>query len=321
MALWNRYSIFPARVGDLLLRQIGSADLRSATNKSEVTPGGAVDRSAVITAYADPMSTFKTPDFGVMTGATFISLLTGYIFDTTAEVATASTLLQLQQRLDGGLFTGAGANILLTSQKGFAAVTDISASQDDPAGAAISIDVWHLSTDGLTIPVVATFSQNLTSTPAYNGFWYLGPIFIGDPAGSPFRLRGVQRVTINPGLQYTVKRADGNPFAAIGSIVRRNPEIRVTLSDPQQLYASGIGGMSLFGKAITAGIRIACYFQAGLHGGQRVDEGTAAHYRFTAQTGDMQVDQVSVQENDDATVDLVVRPTGTLTLAALNIIP
>lgn len=318
-ALFNRYGIYAGRIGNLLVRQLGMAEFRSATTKSEPIPGGNVDRSAVITAFGDPMVTLRTPDFSILQGSNKIDLLVGQITDTGAGSPTTSTILQMQQRADGGLFTGGSSNQVLTSLKGWCGIDEISASQDDAGGAMISLNYWCLSPDGIVDPVIWTVNQALTSSPAYNGFWYLGPLYVGVIGGTPTLIKSVQSISIRPGLEYVVKRGDGQPWAAVGSIVSRKPEIRITVADAGEVYAAL--SSALFGLNITSAIAINQYFQLGLHGGNRVALGTTGHYRITGTTGDSTVETISVQDNGDAGMDLIFRPTGSLAIAGPTTIP
>ena len=302
MSDFNRYGIYVARVGDVLLRQLGAADVRPGSQKTEVIPGGAVDRAAVITAYADPMISLQTADFACL--AT-LSLTAGYPA-TTAASANAASLVQFQDRADGGLF--GSTPYVLTTAKSFTAVDEIRAEQDSTEGALISLKQYALSLDGIAAPF-ALSQASLTSTPSYGSLMYLGPVWIGDVASTPTQIKGIQSVSIKPGLIYKHKRAEGEPFAQRGSIIARLPEIAIRLDDVGATYTNLL---SLFGKDITASIRLNCYFQAGVHGGTRVAKATTSHYRLTAQTGECSTESISVQKVDDATIELVMRPTTTL---------
>ena len=322
MSVFQRYGIFPARIGDILFRQLGSASLSPGNTVSEPIPGGAIDRSAVITAYADPVSRLQTTDIqsilvGTPTTAS-VSLLTGYAFDTVgtppgSPAPTATTLLQHQARVDGGVFDALANHFTITSSKGFAQIDSITASQDDATGVKADLSVWHLSADGIAVPATAAANSSLTSTPLFTALWYLGPVTLGVPASAPVWLKSIQSVTIRTGLQYTVKRGEGHPYASIGSIIKRTPEIRIRLHDAEEWYTKL--SPALHGLALTGALRVNCYLQKGIHGSTRVPYATAEHMNIYAATGALDPQDFSVTGEDDLGIDLLIRPTGTLALA------
>ena len=320
MSVFQRFGLFPARIGDILFRQLGSASLSPANSTSEPVPGGALDRSAVITAFADPVSRLQTTDIQsiLATAAVPISLTAGYAFDTVGTppgsgAPTASTLLQHQARLDGGTFDTAANHFTITSTKGYAHCEAITATQDDTNGVTADLSVWHLSADGIAVPATAAANASLTSTPLFTALWYLGPVTLGVPGAGPVWLQSVQSVTIRPGIAYTVKRGDGHAFASIGSITRRMPEIRIRLHDAEEWYTKM--SPALHGLALTGALRVNCYLQKGLHGGTRVPYATAEHMNIFAATGAEHPEDFSVSREDDLGIELLIRPTGTLALA------
>ncbi len=129
----------------------------------------------------------------------------------------------------------------------------------------------------------------------------------------------MQRVSLKPGLQFVPKRGDGNAFCMDGSIIARQPEIRIKFLDLSQLYNNF---PQLFGQTATGGLQINIYLQAGASGGIRGARGSSSHYRIYAETGALDPDDISVQGSGDAEVELVLRVTSaSLGLAALCTIP
>jgi hypothetical protein len=315
----KRFSGFPARFGDILVRDLFGARLVSASNKTVPIPCGALDPSAVINSHADPMIMAETRGFDdLFAGSNVVSLTAGYAANTSAGTPTAATLFQLQERADGATFTSGSTHAVGTNNKGFLSVAEISAAQDDTDGAKIALEYYALSADGLTVPISWNGASALTSSPLFDEQWYLGPVYVGDVSGSPTLVSNVQNVRIRPGVNYRPKRGDGNPFAIVGSIESRTPEIRISILDLDDFYTV-LGGF-LFGKDIVS-IRVNCFFVKGIHGGSRYAYNTNNHYRVTATTGDITPDQISFQGTDDGLMELVVRPTGTLTLTANTAIP
>lgn len=301
----ERYGIFPARVGDLLLRQIGYASISPGQTKTEKIVGGKLDRDAIITAFADPMIRFRSDDLDtLLAGATKIDFQVGYRYDTVNAPTTTSTMVQYQHRVDGGAFdTSNIAHYQITSNKGFAYIEEIRAEQDSRDGAIAEIALAALSNDGIAAPLsLAQTSSGLTSTPLYTGMFYLGPIMIG-AIGAGVALEGVTSVRIRPGIEYRVKRSEGSAYARVGSIHTRKPEVAFRLENMNEYYTRLA---SFFGATVPS--NTAFYLQKGLPSGVRVGYATTQHIRFVATAGEWSPDQVEVVENDDATVDIVFRP-------------
>jgi len=319
MSSHKRFSGFPARFGDILVRDLFGARLVTASNKTVPIGSGGLNPQAVINSHADPMISAETREFdNIFAGAAAVSIINGYAVNTAADPATASTLFQLQERADGATFTAGSTHGVGTNTKGFLTVGEISAAQDDTDGAKIALEYYALSADGLTVPISWSGISALTSTVAFDDQWYLGPVYVGDVSGSPTLVSNVQNVRIRPGLNYRPKRGDGNPFAIVGSIESRTPEIRISILDLDDFYT--VLGSNLFAKDIV-NIRVNCFFVKGIHGGSRYAYNTTNHYRVTATTGDITPDQISFQGTDDGLMELVVRPTGTLSLTANTAIP
>lgn len=319
MSVFNRYGIFVQRIGDMLLRNCGSAAHSPSNVVGEPIPGGGVDRSAVITSHADPVSRFMTTDLQVLlAGTPAMSLLTGYAFDTAttppgSSGVTAATLLQCQARLDGAVFDSASNHFTITSSKGYAQIEDITLTQDDPSGGKANITCWHLSADGIATPDTAAANASLVSTPLWTSTFFLGPVTLGNPASSPVWFKSVQSVSIRTGLTYVTKRGEGQPYASIGSIIRRTPEIRVRIHDAEEWYTKM--SPALHGLALTGALRVNCYLQKGIHGSTRTPYATAEHMNIYAATGALDPQDFSVAGEDDLGIELLIRPTGTLALA------
>lgn len=315
MASNKRYGIYPSRVGDIVFRQLGEAIVMNNATKSEPVPGGALDRGGVVTAFMGPMARFRSTDFtGLFGGGTVVSITTGYVADTTLGSPTAATILQYQQRQDGGTFKSGNTDpLVITSNKGFLYIDEITAEQDSVEGAVVTMSYAMLSTDGITTPyTIAPASGGLTSTPTWNGIWYLGPVLIGT-VGSGTIIDGLRSVTIKPAIEYRAKRQDGSPFPMLGSIHSRLAEISFGFENLEQLYTYW---PTIYGQAVAGtGTQLAFYFQKGLAGGARTGFATAAHVRVLAALGGVDPDQISVTGNDDVGFTCTMRLTTTLALA------
>ena len=310
----ERYSLYPSRFGDLLLRQLAGLEVLPNGTKSEPIPGGALDRGAVVTAFMEPVVRVRTIDFtGIFAGTPACSITTGYLADTTLGSPTAATLLQYQARNDGGTFkSGATDPINISSDKGFLYVEDISAEQDSTDGAMISLLYAAMSINGVNPPLVAAMaSGGLTSTPTFNGIWYLGPVLIGT-VGSGTAIDGLRRISIRPGIEFRAKRQDGGPYPVIGSIHSRKPEITFGFENAKQFYTRW---PNIYGNLISGtSTQLAFYLQKGADGGARVAAATTSHIRVLAALGDVSPDDFTVNGEDDAGFSVTMRPTTTLAL-------
>lgn len=308
----ERYGIFPARFGDLTLRQIHAVEVRTGNSKSEPIPGGAIDRGAVITAFAEPMITLRTTDLGGLFGGTpWLGISSGYRVGVADAYTTNPTIVQYQRRVDGSTFSQTDTeHLLLTSTKGWLGLDELTAEQDSLIGAEASVNYWCLAPDAVTPPLtIARDTGGLTSTPNFGGLWYLGPCYLGT-VGSNNQIYGVKRVTVRPNLEYRPKRSDGGPWATHGAIHSRKSEIVLTIDKASEAYEKFSG---MFGNLVSASA-LTCFFQKGSPGGTRIAYNTASHIKVVGSTGDNTVDQFSVTNEDDVSIDVTFRSTAALTL-------
>lgn len=304
----TRQSLFPARLGDISLLQLDSVEISTNQTKAIKIPGGSIDPWAIITAYADPVVRLTTNDLDSLLGEQTpkVDLLNGYAVDTAAGTPTLSSLFQYQQRSDGGTFDASNNDIAITSTKGFAYIEEISAMQDDPEGARATVQYAALSPTGQSSPLSIAGAHTLVGTPTFNSAFFLGPVLVGT-VGSGTKIEGITGVTVRPGIDYRVKRSSGAPYATIGSIHERRPEIRLKCADLGAVYTNLA---SFFGQAISGtSTQIACYFQCGQHASTRVAYATTSHIRVLAATGEWSPDSYSVSGSDDVNAEIVIRPT------------
>jgi len=318
---FNRYSLYAMQLGDRTFRDIGSNYFRTQSRKSVPIPSGDIHPRAVINAYCDPVIGFTTRDLiNGLGGSPTISIATGYKVDTAGSPATGAALLQFQKRTFGGSFEGSGTttHTVGTSTRGIAIPRTLSCRSDDEQGAQMTIEYAPLSTDGLTDPVAFSNAAALTSSGLFNGMFYLGPVKIGLIGSSLVQFPGLIGLDINFGIDFRSPRADGATFAINGSTHAVVPEIRATFFDPQaktnllaRPWARAFSG---------SGSAWNFYLQQGEHGGGRVAAGSAAHIVITALTGEESVDSIDVQGIDDATTQVVIRPTAGITASTNQVI-
>jgi len=334
MGIFSRYGVFPLRIGDLAFLQVHSSAIEFANTKSEPIIGGLVDRSDVITSHADPVVRFATCSIDdVFNPAGGEDLLVdGYAADTGASSPTAQTLINLAIRLDGGVFDAVGnaTHQTYTNEKGFLYIDSLTASQDDPMGAVCNMAYHPLSLTGeaTDIPLVRT-TATLTLTPTYDKTWYLGDAYIGTITGTgptwtaTNQIVGIQSLTVNSGISYSIKRGSGDAFACVGSIVERRPTIQFTTCDLAGLITADASFAQGFGGDIDSGTKFQFWLREGLSGGRRAADATSQSLIIYVSTGDCTKDTVNVQQTGDAEYTVTVRPTGSggLAFAHNEIIP
>jgi hypothetical protein len=299
MAGAERYSIYPGIInnGGLTLRQIGGVDLSPNTQKADIVLGGAVDRVSVPTVSADPTASISTDDLYNVLGG--VSLTTGL------AISSVSTF-QYQQREDTGVFAAGSTHDIVTVQKGFLTVSSITSSQDDEEGAQCQLALAALY-NGSVEPLVHATTQALTSTPSFTARYFHGPVYHNSS-----QVDGIISTTVNPGLAFAAKRADGSVFPTVGSIVARLPTITFTTL---KINAAGVANM--FHGALAG--TLACYYPLGVTSGTR--SASSDNIKISAATGDWAKDGISVSANDDGTASVTVRPTTTLAVSTASSIP
>lgn len=309
-SLFERASIYPCRIGDLTFNQISEVQVSPSVSKHEITPGGAIDRAHIATAYAEPTVKVTTGDFDNVFPS--VSAATGYSSDTQAIAPTAASIFQYQRRIDGGIFDAVGnaTHHVLTGGKGFTLIESIRAEQDSLEGAQCDLMHYALSLDGQEEPLIHT-NDALALTPTFHNTYHLGPVWIG---ASEAQWYGIQSVSVRPGLVYQVKRGSGCPFASIGSIVARNPEISIRLNDMDNGWTRDAMD-NLFHNAVTGSTSINVFLWRSEHGGARRPQGNAEHIRIKGTYGEEDAESISVSRIDDATLELKFR----ITAASLTV--
>jgi hypothetical protein len=309
---FDRYSIYPCRIGDIELTQIHDVRISPNSNKSEITPGGGIDRQHIATAHSEPTVKILTSDFETVFAN--VDIGTGYCSNTDSA-ETAASIFQFQRREDCGTFDGAGnaTHQVATGQKGFTACESIHAEQDSLEGAQIDLNHWALSEDGYIEPLeFSKIALELTTT--FVSLYHLGPVYL-----NAVQWLGVQNITVRPGIVYQEKRMSGNPFAQIGSIVARNPEILIRFNDLDTNFTGG-NLSNLFHNANNETLHI--YLWHSLHGGSRSPLANNVHVHISANYSEMTPDTVSVARIDDTIMEAKFRVTqGPLVLALAQAIP
>lgn len=269
----ERFVSYPARFngGGFALNHVRRVSLSPGVEKMVIIPGGSVDPAVIAEAFREPVFTIVSGDLGaVLDGVSPVAGL----------ACTSASLIQWQQRLDGGVFAGSGNHATFSIPKGFLYPTEITAQQDAREGAEISL-LFYALRSGANMPVVANTGQSLTGSVAVNGLYRLSKVvFEGSVVG------GVQSVRVTTGITYQPKRESWNVAADVGSIVRREPMIEVRGTNLAKVAAVGLGL-----AAVSAGLTV--YFE-------KIGATNGNHLSFGIAGGAYHTDGFDQQGLDDA---------------------
>ena len=297
----KRYSIYSATFTDgaspISVVQARSKSITSGARKALITPGGGVDRGAVILSHADPMARLETADLATCLAG--VSVTTGY-------AATSGATFRAQQRAGGSTFLGSGNHVTIASSKGHLLPESLSVRQDDENGASLALAYYALSSDGFTAPFTVSTGANLANSPAYTSQYFLGPIYHN---GS--QIPGVLGAEVDFGLVYSAVRHDGDIFAREGTIVMRAPMFRFSIAE---LDAAA----NLFNAALAGSLVI--YLLKGAPGGGRATGSNQVSITCSAGAWNTTDESVAGVEADWA-ANIEVQPTGTITVSPTAALP
>lgn len=316
-----RYSMFSADFNTTLgtandtltLTQIRSQRSQANAQRAAVRPGGSLDVLQQVLSTANPTATFVTRDlaglFSPTPSTVAVSLTTGLYCD-------LGHIARFQKRVEGGGFETGADHMVQTSPRGFLNITSIEADVDAQDGAEANIEYTPMSTTGVDPPFVQTDGIDFTAVPnpAFSSIFYLGPCFLGST-----QLVGLIRSRVLPGIVFRTRRADGGPFtlAACSSIQMRQPSFEMTFLKVNMIVTNILAFFSS-----NLGEQLDVFFTKGVVGNAgRVPNATAEHLRVSALTGDWGADDLSVADEDDATVTVRVNPTGTIAFSITSVIP
>jgi hypothetical protein len=223
--------------------------------------------------------------------------------------------VQFQKRVDGGAFAGTLSHVILTSTKGMLVPKTLSCDQDQDGGAELDLDYYAqydgtLTANQPTVPLAIATSQTLVDTPTFLSKYFLGPIYLG--AGL---ITAIVGWSLDFGLTYQTKRADGDLWPQVGSIVKRIPIF--TFKILNTAYASTVS--SLF--VANPGSALTFYLRQGTSGGARLADNAASHIKLATATSGWCVDKMAVSNQDDVTTTILVYPTAAVSVSIVSTVP
>lgn len=306
----DRFSVFPLTLvydgpTTLNIQQINRVSVRSGGKKDTIIPGGAIDPAAIMLLGADPIVSIASED--VATLLTAISLTGGL------ECSAGNNLVQFQKRADGGTFQTGSNHVVLTNKKAFVYPKKLSVSQEKPAELELEMvclfDGTSSGTPAVAVPpLVCATSTALTTTPAFNNRFYLGPVYVNS-----VQLPGVQDLDIDFGIEVQSKKSDGDVYPQICAIVARKPKLTAKFQKldnvPSSLFNAALPGEAAF------------YLRQGAAGGARTSDASTAHIKISAATGAYSAEDMEAAGQEDASLTIPIDVTGTLSASLASTIP
>lgn len=308
MASAERFGLYPCSFGygassTLNLTQMQGFSLNPAAQITTIHASGAIDPKANIEVFSDPRIRFATRDLTTYFGA--VSATVGLALNSNG----ATFRLQERSAQDGVFETGSTHETYTVAQ-GFLYPVSIGAQQDDTNGALIESELC-CEYNGSVVPIVKNTGVDFSgaSSPAFTSEFWLGPAYVN---GS--EIAGVISSRVDFGITYSPRRTSGQIYATKGAITQRLPRLSLTI-----LKADAVSALNIFHRALAG--TVAFYYWKGTASGNRVAVATTSHCKVSAAAGSWNEQSISVQDNDDATVEISIMPTGTLSVSVASAIP
>lgn len=284
MGLAELFDIYPAVFDGTYINQLDSVDPAPGVEDLIAQAGGTVYPSANAMAFADPRVKLSSRDVqSVLAG---VGLLSGKAVSTLAKI-------QYQKRANGGIYNGNNVHVSLSSTVGFLYIEEFGAQQGAKEGADISLSYVALY-DGTNAPLVVNINQALGGSPAVNAVHQLGPVVLEGA-----QLLGVQKWRFKTGIEFTVKGADGEQSARIGSITKQMAQIEIEGHNLTILNSTGF-----FKQKMTSGLT--CYLQKVDPAQGAIAYGTGGHISLSATQGNYSVTGISGSKGDSAVSKITV---------------
>jgi hypothetical protein len=308
MASAERFSIYPLSfvvAGPLTknFTQISSVSVSPNSTKTTIIPGGSIDPEVHILSHADPQVSFSTRD---------LTTLFTEISPTSGIALAGAATFRYQERTDLGTFEGAAVatHETITGTGGFIFPTSLSAQQDAVEGVVSNCTYVPLY-NGTTNPLMHNTGVVINAVfPGFVTQYYMGPVYIND-----VEVQGIQSWNIDFGINFVAKRTQGIPYSMKGAIITRNPVVSFTT-----LKIDEGGGHGMFARFLAGSLDFYC--AKGVNSGARAAYGAGNnHIRLRWTSGDWEHDEVTVSDNDDATVTFTARPTSTVAVDITSDIP
>lgn len=287
-----------AFIGDsLTLANVQTQDLSPDVQAMVARAGGSLDPALIAASFIEPKIKIGTPDLVTLLGAGGVSLRYGKAF-------TSAWKLQFQQRDTAGGsgdFTAGSTHLVASGTKSLAIVNSISAENDNRAGALAQCTVYPCSTTGIAPAYTISSESALTGSVGVSKVYALGPVLCEGLTGG---LGGVQRATINPGVEVEPDRENGRTFPTRYKIKTRNPTV--------EIEAKNGAIAALLGMIAAASSGMTVYLQRFIHGADRYAFDQSEHIAVSFSTGAYVTESIGVDAEGDAMTKFKAMITGAI---------
>lgn len=310
MSSGQRFSGYTSTFGyatsqTMVLTDLKAWELSPNNTKSIFRPMGAIDTNKIVTARSKPTYRLQTCDLATLFGV--VSFSNGKCFDETST-------FRLQERADCGTFLTGATHPARTAPKGFMYIDTITAEQDSQEGAYASMMFIALKS-GSNPPVANLSTVDLSSiaVPAYVSSYVMGPVYHNGA-----EIPGVFSQTWTPQINTQPSPSSPGAFDDLVSIITREAEFRFRC-----LKVDAFDAFNFSGQAVNTSL--AFYLQkadpTNANSDGRVAAASTVHVKASCTAGDIELNSISVDGNDDAAVEVIVRPTGTVSFSIASAIP
>ena len=240
--------------------QITDQDYRAGLSEILERGSGTVDNEFAAVGEAKPMLSFTTTALATVLG---LVGLDGYAI-------TSQTDFYFAQVAQGGMRGGAGTHIKMTLTNGMVVPKSLSASQGQPAK--LTYDLYPISTDGVTAPIVIATAQSLPTIPIVSELFTLGPAWVNANA-----LAALQSMNWEFSPQMEHVAGDGQAYPTFCGMTGRSYSCALNMLDLTALSTLGLNGLPL------ANFRT--FLRKIVKGSTRVADATASHIKISGTTG------------------------------------
>jgi len=298
----QRFSGYTAILGyatgqTLNLNQLTHVGFEANLTQEPVIPMGALTPVKHLTTKAEPAMIIRTGDLASVFAA--ISGLNGLLCDETST-------FQWQERSDDGVgFLTTNTHSRFTCAKGIV-VPDTLTADLNSGMAELTLRFIGLGTSD---PFTKTDAVALTGTaPGYgSGFFLASPYLNGT------EIPGVQSISINFGIELQPGPSKPSTFNDLVSKIRQNPELSFTVLKADEQWT-----LATIGNSIATSFAI--YLQKADPDTDRIAPGTGSHFKCSCTAGKFSRDSISVDGNDDAAVQFMVKPQGSIAISTSSTI-
>jgi len=258
--------------GDVFIDQISDFNVSPQISKRLTGADGAVFNTHAAVRNQEPRLTFTTSKLATVLAKIGIQ---GLPISSDADEPGLEAFLQ--KTVEGGTRASGAEHQKLTIKKGIIVPRTLNAGLDGADLDLEAIATW----DGTNDPIIVADNQALTGTPSVSELFCVGPAYINGAS-----LEGIQNISIDFGIQVTLRYHQGDVWPHWSGIMLIQPVITITTDDALTLSTFGLSGTA---QGETNSV---IYLRKTQKNGTRVANDVAEHISFTVDDGHISVDNV-----------------------------